>query len=335
MLFQFLTNNTEIIDQVNDFIEEWNNSNNFIYTYTSGSTGAPKRIEILKKHMIVSAKSTAAFLGLKEGQRSLLVLSPQTIGGKMMIVRSIVLGLTLYVGEVSANPMHELTQHFDFVAMVPMQLKRVLSQTPDKISQINQLIIGGGPMSNELVNAVQGLPVRVFHTFGMTETISHIALKSINHPCTDSYELLQGVSISSDHGKLTIDWPAIGVKELKTNDVVTIDNNSFVWHGRSDFVINSGGIKLHPEIIEAKLASIIHSSFFCTGLPDSELGEKHVLCIEGEEIVFQKSDFISLLDKYEVPKEIIFVKTFAYTKSGKINRVETLKTLAHGTRKVL
>ncbi|MCH2225053.1 MAG: AMP-binding protein [Crocinitomicaceae bacterium] len=335
MKLHFLTTNTEIINQVKSFIKEWENSSEFIYTNTSGSTGKPKSIKIQKRHMMVSARTTGEFLNLKNGQSALLSLSPNTIGGKMMIVRSIVLGLTLYVIEPSANPMKSLTERFDFVALVPLQLFRILKETPKRLNQIKQLIIGGGPMSDQLIKDVQMVSVRIFHSFGMTETISHFALKSINQPYNKSYKLLPGVSINTLNDHLIVNWPAIGVTNLKTNDIISITNDSFTWHGRADFVINSGGVKLHPESIESKLYQVISTVFFSAGLPDYELGEKHVLCIEGEVVNYEKTEFSSVLGKYEIPKEIIFLSAFKYTESGKINRVETLKLIHNGTRQVL
>lgn len=336
MQLHFLTKNRETIDQVNDFINEWNSSSTSIYTNTSGSTGKPKTIELRKEHMLASARATVSFLGLSVKQKALLVLSPQTIGGKMMIVRSILTGMELYIGDVTTNPLKETNHAFDFVAMVPMQLQRVLEETPEKLSSIQQLIIGGGPMSNSLIEAVQSSSTRIYHTFGMTETISHIALKSINHPQKKTYELLPGVSIETDNDRLVINWPEIGVNQLKTNDIVSIENNGFSWLGRADFVINSGGIKLHPEHIEAQLGQLLSSSFFSAGVPDALLGERHIICIEGAPLKLQKSDFTPYLSKYETPKELIYIEQFQYTNSGKINRLETLKTIdTHGTRQVL
>lgn len=317
----FETKNQEIIDAVQLFLEEWNSDSEFISTNTSGSTGKPKTIQLQKEHMLISAKATCDFLDLKEGDSALLCLNPSTIGGKMMIVRSIERNLNLTIVEPSANPLQNVNGTFDFCAMVPYQVQNSLKD----IEKIRKLIIGGAPSSSELRKSLNETKCKAYQTFGMTETISHFALADLSNE-EIVYQTLSGVTISEENDNLIVNCPAIGVHNLKTNDSVKILNqNEFVWLGRTDFVINSGGVKLHPEVIEDKLYNLIASPFFLTGIADEKWGEKLVLCVQSnEKLKYKKSDFTSL-DSYETPKEIWLFSQFIETASGKINRLKTIE----------
>lgn len=336
MAIRFVTNHPETKQKVLDFIEEWNRASEYITVKTSGSTGQPKEIRLSKKHMIASAKATGEFLDLKKGDTALLCLSMDTIGGRMMVVRSLLLELELIVVDVTSTPLSNINETIDFVAMVPMQVQKSLIETPNQLRKINKLIVGGGPVSPQLIEELQYLPTNVFHTFGMTETISHIAMRKLNHPLESEFNCLPEISISENNGSLVISAPEIGVQHLETNDVIElISPTSFRWLGRKDFVINSGGVKLHPEEIESKLAAIISVPFFVYGEPDDLLGEKLILIIENSEnLKFSKSDFQSHLPKHAVPKEIRYVSRFEYTESGKIKRL-TSKALPNVAHEVL
>jgi len=323
----FLTHNAQIIDSVVSFINEWNNDLDFFVTQTSGSTGIPKEIKILKKHAIQSSLNTAEALSLKKGDRAFLCLNPETIGGKMMIVRAIVLDLQLIVGDICANPLGKCDTSIDFIAIVPLQLKEMIQQNSEKLHAIKNIIVGGGIISEQLERQLINSQLTVFQTFGMTETISHIALKKVGLNGSDSYEVLPTISISTKNSQLEIHAPSIGVDHLLTNDCIElIDPTHFTWLGRSDFVINSGGVKIHPEIIEKALSALISVPFFVTGIEDEKFGQKLILAIESEpDDRFNSKSFYSSLPQYHIPKEIWFFPSFERTKSDKINRLLTLK----------
>lgn len=336
MAIRFETKNIDIRQKVQGFIEKWQNLSEDISVKTSGSTGSPKEIHLLKKHMIASAKATGKFLNLKKGDTALLCLSMDTIAGRMMVVRSIVLELELIVTDLSSNPLTNINEKIDFAAMVPMQIQKILQESPGQLKNIHKLIIGGGPVSHELMAQIQSIQTIVYHTFGMTETISHIAMRRLNHPLEIDFKCLPEIRISEKHGSLVIDAPALGVQQLETNDVIElISPTSFRWLGRRDFTINSGGIKIQPEEIESKLEGLITFPFFVYGEPDEFLGEKLILVIEHpENLNLSKRDFQSHLPKYSIPKEIRYVAHFEYTKSGKIQRLTT-KELPNVAREVL
>ena len=330
MKIEFATDDIVRIDDVRSFINEWKNDLDFIETKTSGSTGKPKTIRLHKKYMIASAKMTGEFLNLKVNDTALLCMSIDTIAGKMMAVRALVLGLDLIVTDVSSSPLRGLERKIDFAAMVPLQVDGSINE----IAQINKLIVGGGTISNQLWNSISESDILAYQTFGMTETISHIAMREISNNVSN-YKVLSGVKIAVVDDCLKIDALSLGVENLQTNDQIELaQDGSFSWLGRKDFVINSGGIKIHPEVIEEKLSPLISIPFFTFGLPDVTFGEKLVLCIEGE-IELQKNELEDCLEKFYTPKEAYFFNEFSRTESGKVNRLKTIERIGNAKKQVL
>ena len=220
-MIEFRTNKTKIIRDVEQFIEEWNNTEATIIVQTSGSTGNPKQITLQKKHLRASALMTADYLKIKSGDTALLCLSTSTIAGKMMIVRSLVLDLRLVIIEPNKNPLENLNKKIDFVAMVPMQALISIQKNKSRFKNIQTIIIGGAPISQNLEMEVSECHSNAYQTFGMTETISHIAMRKILGSNTP-YNALTGITFSENDDCLVINAPDLGVNELKTTDVVDI-----------------------------------------------------------------------------------------------------------------
>ena len=349
---------------IGNFLTDWLDGNTTIMVQTSGSTGKPKSIFLKKEQMVNSAMATGEFFDLKPGDKALLCLSADYIAGKMMLVRALVLGLELDCVAPSSRPMSGISKIYDFVAMVPLQLENSL----EALSKIKTLIIGGAPMSYSLKVQVQAQVqaqdrvqtqkgiASVYETYGMTETITHVAVKKVNSglPLRSATKFLQATEAESfnyaqdklrrsfvalphvrfstdDRGCLIIDAPRVSDKPVVTNDLVRlISDTEFEWSGRYDNIVNSGGIKLIPEQIEAKLMPIIGNRFFMTGIPDERLGQKLVLLVEGEvdtENLFSKIKPLKTLQKFEVPKEIFQVPKFVETGNGKVSRGETVARL--------
>lgn len=308
------------------FLQEWLNDEPFVVGYTSGSTGTPKRIELLKKDMMASAKVTNDFFGLNQNSNLLLCLSTTYIAGKMMVVRAICAQANLIVVKPSSHPFQNTRIPIDLAAVVPMQLLDVL---PDQLTSVKALLIGGAPISDVLGNEIKRLPSACYATYGMTETVSHIALRKLNgRGASDSFFALGDVRFDTDDRNcLKIMAPHLSEQVFITNDLVNLlDCWHFQWLGRFDNIINSGGIKISPEQIEAKLSSYIQNRFFITSEPDLRLGEKIILIIEGEDWHTQELDLLcrhidQVLEKYEHPKNIYFKKNFIETYSGKIVRL--------------
>lgn len=313
-------------EETHAFLQEWFSENGSITVSTSGSTGPPKKIQLPKEFMINSAKATGQLFNLAANTNALLCLPLSYIAGKMMLVRALVLGWNIDIVKPSSTPLEGLETTYDFTAMVPLQLKASVSE----LHKIKTLIVGGGAVSKDVLKALQKVPTQVYATYGMTETITHIAVKKISQQDANTrpiYSALPGVSLAVDERQcLLIDAPAVSKTRIVTNDMVTLlSKTSFEWLGRIDNVINSGGIKIHPEILEEKLQSWMPSRFFFWGVQDDNLGQKLLLLVESNQEVITKEALVSsnLLEKYEVPKEIIHIPKFLETESGKIQRLLT------------
>lgn len=326
-----------------NFCKEWLQGKDEFQLKTSGSTGTPKTITAHRKQMEISARATGRFFDIKPRSSLLGCLNTKMIGGKMMLVRAMEWNAHLHLFEPSANPLQSVRkdQTFHFGAMVPMQLSASIEDpaSREKLLQINNLIIGGAPLNPSLQALAADLPINIYQTFGMTETLSHVALAKIEKHGDLIYKALPGVTFSQNVvGNLVINSPMSDPQEITTNDLVELySESSFSWKGRSDFTINSGGIKLQPEQIELQLNKIINEQFpgqryFIFGEADIQLGEKVCLVIEDiGENKKRAEDLLSsakaILSRYAVPKKLYFLETFEETASGKVNRLATIEKL--------
>jgi len=300
---------------------------------TSGSTGTPKVIKHSKEQLINSATATNAYFGLGIGTTALLALPVKQIGGRMMIVRAIVGRYKLLISAPSSNPFAALAegQQVDFAPLTPMQLSNALknSKTRNTAGQIKTIILGGGEIATELEDAIKKLSNKVYATYGMTETVSHVALRKVNgNDASNHFSALPGVQFDVNSNEcLVISAPHLNIEALATNDVVElISPTEFVWKARYDNVVNSGGVKLYPEEIERKLTGRIPVPFFVTGEKDAVYGERLAIVIEGQIKASELGPiFDNALSKYEKPKVVYFSAGFSKTESGKIQRKESLE----------
>lgn len=316
-----------------DFLSEWQSASPEIELFTSGSTGKPKLIRASKKRMAASASLTSKYLGLKKGDTALLCLPLDYIAGKMMAVRSIVAGLELVCVEPDGHPLKDVDCEIDFAAMVPLQVYNSLlvNSEKEKLKSIENLIIGGGPVNEELEAQLKNFPNAVWSTYGMTETLSHIALRRISGAdASDWYSPLPGVELSlSDDSRLIINAPMVCGEILTTNDIAEFakDGQHFRIIGRADNVIISGGVKLQIEEIEKSLSPYIDCPFAITKKADNKFGEIVVLLVaasEDQDISDIKRICADMLDAYARPKLIIKTGEIPMTPSGKINRAEAI-----------
>ena len=308
-------------DATRAFLEQWNDTNDYIVAHTSGSTSAPKPIRLLKADMKASAISTCRFFDLNESSNLLCPLSADYIAGKMMIVRAIISGANLFMEPPSNNPADIYYPDIDLVAIVPSQLKGLLNNQSK--NNFNNVIIGGAPLSAEQVALIKSERLNAFSTYGMTETCSHVALKRILND-DEAYHALPGYRFMVDNRScLEIYSEVQSFGKLTTNDVVSlIDEKRFVWLGRYDNVIITGGLKVHPEIIEQKISSYIDGCFYIAPESDDKWGQVVTLYLEGNE--YDTTQLFTILNKilrpHELPRKVIFEKSFKRTNSGKIIR---------------
>lgn len=303
------------------FALDWFDKSDKISLRTSGTTGEPKEILVRKQAMVDSALATGDFFDLHPKDKALCCLPIDFIAGKMMIVRAFILGLDLSFVAPTAFPLENIRTEYDFCAMTPMQVENSLEQ----LRYIKKLIIGGSQLPYSLEQKLKNISTLSYETYASTETLTHIAARKIGE---ENFKLLPKITISlDDRGCLVIDAPRISSEKIVTNDLVKIQSDTeFNWVGRVDNVVNSGGIKLFPEKIEAQLNGKIPHRYFVGGAADTLLGEKLVLLIESTKYELP-TDIFEGLDQYEKPKNILFVAKFSETENGKIKRREILDSL--------
>ena len=316
------------------FIDEWHNSEACVLVHTSGSTGAPKPMMVEKRRMEASARITCAFLGLQKGDTALLCMPLDYIAGKMMVVRAITCGLRLIRIEPCSHPMAEVCTPIHFAAMVPLQVANSLKVAVERqrLMAIKHLIIGGGAIDDDLERELRDFPNAVWSTYGMTETLSHIALRRISgSEASLWYTPFDGVTVSLDsRGCLVIDAPHVCHTTLATNDCAEIRDGKFRILGRIDNVVCSGGIKLQIEEIEAHLQPFVSVPFMITKRTDARLGETVVLLAADADIEQLKTACHEHLTKYETPRAFVAVDRLPYTETGKPARAEAQRMAQQG-----
>ena len=330
-------NNTLADESIDDweksvyrFIAQWISPTATLELKTSGSTGEPKTITVKKEWMIASALSTQKALNLHPGMSALLCLPIEYVAAKMFIVRAFVSGLNLHLVKPDINPMAAFSGSVDFTALTPPQVDATMAD--GHIDRIKKLIVGGAALSEKSIRALQNISTAVIATYGMTETLTHVALRRINGPDRSPwYTALDGVAIRSDErGCLVISAPRINPEPVVTNDLCEFDTaGRFKILGRIDNVINSGGLKIQPEIIENKIRPLIEGyNFFIGAIADERFGERPALFIEGLPDKVTLPDLSTMLSSHEMPASIMVIPRFLYTASGKLVRKETSKLQA-------
>lgn len=333
-----------------EFCQAWLNGQPDFVVNTSGSTGTPKPIRLTREQMTASAQATGQAVGLRPGQQALVCLPTQYIAGRMMLVRGLILNLAMTVVEPASQPLRNLpaNAHFDFTALVPLQLQTILTEATADLAILNQMqaiLIGGGPVDATLATRLQVLTAPVYHTYGMTETVSHVALRRLNgSAASEEFVPLPGVQLALDErGCLTICGPMTGGERLVTNDLVALQaDGRFRWLGRWDNVINSGGVKVQVEKVEAILSQLLPTladgqlagrAFFVGPLPDARLGQVVTLIVEGNPLTLDleemlRTNLTDQLSRYEIPRRLCYLAQFQHTPTGKIDRAANLRQLA-------
>lgn len=324
--------------QIADFLAEWFDGSDTLQVHTSGSTGTPKQLRVEKQRMMNSAMLTLSFLHLREEDTAMLCMPLQYIAGKMVVVRALVGGLNLIPVAPCGHPMQSLSQVPVFSAMIPMQVFNSLQvpEEAEKLSRIRHLIIGGGAVDEELGKQLHSFPHAVWSTYGMTETLSHIALRRLNGPeASEWYTPFSNVSLTlSADQTLIIDAPLVSPIRLVTNDIVEFNpQGQFRILGRKDNTINTGGVKVQIEQVEARLKPLLPFAFQITAAPDSKFGERIVLLIQSENPVTEENlhEAFRQLPPYWRPKQIICLPQLPLTGSGKPDRA-TARKIASSTQ---
>lgn len=326
---------TEFEADTLSFIHQWLGGQNEFECQTSGSTGTPKKILITRSQMETSARLTLETLGIGVGGTAWVCLPTRFIGGKMMLVRALVNKMQIHCSEPTTLPVFHTGTTITLSAMVPLQADALLAQgSADILNRIENLLIGGAPLSTSLEERLAAeVSGNVYSTYGMTETISHIALRKLKPGGEGYFQTLRSIFIrTNQNGCLCIKAPWLP-DEVITNDMVRlITTDTFEWLGRADHVINSGGLKLSPEALEKELEALFPwgCRIMIAGLPDARLGQKVTLLLEGRRLSdTEQSEIMDLItkkiDRPERPRQIFTLDSFSSTHSGKLDRLLTLK----------
>ncbi|MDF7812281.1 AMP-binding protein [Hymenobacter sp. YC55] len=334
--------------KVLDFCRQWLNGTQDVALHTSGSTGQPQPVLMKRQQLEASARRTGDYFDLGPGDRMLVCLNCEFVGGMMMLVRGFERRMHLTIVEPQADPfaLVPAEAEFTFASFVPLQLRAVLAAGhAPRLNQMKAILVGGAAVEQSLAKEIRQLTVPVYLTYGMTETASHIALRRLNGPdLTTAYRVLPGIHVGQDaRGCLTVRADVTDNQLITTNDhVKLLDPHTFEWLGRLDFVINSGGVKVQAEKVEQVLeVALLELNLpvrraFVAGQPDARLGEQVTAYLEGEPLPeAQQQQLLSLLrkrlSKYERPRELVYVGEFRTTASGKLNRRATLQSLPKAT----
>lgn len=337
---------TEYEAEALNFCQAWQRGQPEFVLHTSGSTGTPKPITLSRRQMQASARLTGLLFGLEPGDPILVCLNVRYIAGIMMLVRGLELKLPMTLIEPVSNPLAAFVPitRFAFLALVPLQLQTILEQNnPAQLSTLNgakAILVGGAATGPALEQALQVIDAPVFATYGMTETVSHIAIRRLNGPdATEQFTALAEVNLGLDERDcLNIQSAATDFVRIQTNDVAELlPGNRFRLLGRADQVINSGGVKIQPEQVERVIQQALSQQslsrpaprLFVAGVADERLGQRVVAYLENYTLNRAQwgmiADRISAeLGPYAVPKELHTVPKFAETPTSKIDKLATM-----------
>lgn len=312
---------------IKSFLNEWWKEDETILVHTSGSTGKPKSMFAEKTAMMTSAKNTLYFLNLHKGDTALLCMPMDYIAGKMMVVRALVGGLNLICRVPTGHPLKDLNEKVTFASVIPLQIFNSLSNDSEKIKLMNirEVIVGGGAIDAKVEKELCGMPNNIWSTYGMTETLSHVAMRKLTGSNRSYwYRPLDGIKVSlTTESTLIIDAPEICHNRLITNDIAEVNClGEFKIIGRHDNIINSGGIKIQIEEVENRLSDMLSFPFMITGKENEKFGSIIVLLAQCEEESRGEIEeiCINVLPQYWRPKEIIFIDKLPMTGSGKPDR---------------
>lgn len=309
------------------FLADWfDETSDEITLHTSGSTSLPKTIRHKKAFMRASAAMTNAFLNIQARANAALVIPAQYIGGKMLLLRALLANMNIYCFQpkLSLQELLQSPEKFDLVSMTPAQLQENIASLIQFDAKIKNVIIGGASVPQHLAWQLSKLSCNFYESFGMTETISHIALKNLSRS-ESRFNCLSEITVAvDDKSCLKIYAENLGIDCLPTNDVVQIHSpKQFTWLGRSDFIINSGGVKLNPEFIENKIAHLFKKPILISWIEDEKFGQLPILIsLQTEKNGLSEIAASHLLNKIEMPKKHFKVEALIYSKSGKINRIK-------------
>jgi O-succinylbenzoic acid--CoA ligase len=304
--------------QVGDFLLNWMDDFSYHTVFSSGSTGIPKEYRLEKQHMINSARLTGERFKLHADIEVLGCLPLSYIAGKLMLVRAIELGWHIDLVAPSKNPLEKVIKRYDFTALTAYQVKHSL----EFLYKSRKTIIGGGPVDEALVESLKGRHTRAYHTYGMTETSTHVGVRELYPTYQEYFTSLPGIKVRLNSADcLIVEAPDLINEPIVSNDLAIVKNDkTFKILGRTDNVIITGGINIHPETLENKLSKHIEPRFFISSESEKALGQQVIIYVEGDEMELDSAFMKAKLDRFEKPRRIIFVTEFTETHTSKIDK---------------
>lgn len=328
------------------FCSEWNEGKAEFQFHSSGSTGVPKSIVLTRTQLISSAQLTGQWLSLAPRDVALMALPVQYIAGAMVLVRALVLDLDVLLVDPCQNPLEQVQDlSIQLASFVPTQWATILNSNIHVqaiFSKAKGVLIGGASLDTNLEKATVALDLPIYHTYGMTETVSHVAYRDL-HEESPYFHCLPGVEIQlNTQGCLMVQGPMTAEQWIETNDLVhMVDEYTFEFVGRADRVINSGGKKIFPDLVENWVRRFYgqkkwKGEILLVGLPDSFYGQKAVLFTTMDLSEEEKNQLIDFLKEHlaseDCPKAIVFRPRFELLGNGKIDALKTVALYVETTK---
>lgn len=296
---------------------------------TSGSTGAPRAVELGRDAMEASAAATNDRLGVTPADRWLCPLPLIHVAGLQVLVRSELAGLEAPV----------VLDHFDveavasadanLVSLVPTMLVRLLDAGVD-LSGFKCILLGGASVAPSLIERAEQAGARITRTYGMTETCGG---------CVYDGKPLDGVSLRIEEGgEISVAGPMLFRRYrgqpgptarrlqagwFRTADAGLIEDGRLRVLGRLDELIITGGEKVSPAEVAALLMehpAVVHAEM--VGVPDAEWGESAVAFVQAGDVdADELRAFVGhRAAAFKVPRRVVLVDDWPRLASGKIDR---------------
>jgi len=299
--------------------------------HTSGTTSAPRPIELTYGNFLWSALGSSVALGVDPEERWLCAMPLSHVGGLSILVRSAIYATTAVIHERFDTPlvMRALRQEgMTLVSLVSTTLARLLDAGLREPPSLRWALTGGGPLPPALLERAHAAGVPAVATYGLTEACSQVSTGGPPLFCTR-------VQLGPD-GEILVGGPTVAPASLgadgwlHTGDLGEIDaDGALRVIGRKADTIISGGENVAPVEVEAVLEahpSVIEAAVL--GRPDPQWGEAVVAIVvasssEGVDEAELREHCLARLAPYKVPKQVRIVSdSLPRTASGKLLRRE-------------
>ena len=312
---------------------------------TSGSTGTPKGAQLTADNLLSSAHATDDFLG-GPGQW-VLAMPAYHIAGLQVLIRSLVAGTDPVIVDVSdgfsiaafADAAARLDADHAYTSLAPLQLAKAMDSTEGvaALQLFDAILVGGAALNPQVAQAAKDAGINIVTTYGSSETAGG---------CVYNGQPIRGAQIAIKDGRIWLGGPMVarGYRNapgheafaepgwFMTSDAGELRDGELVVTGRLDTIIDSGGLKLHPEVVEQELLAIEGVDAACVvGIPHPRLGQAIVAAYSGTagraDIMegLEDAEFEGRLSHWMIPKDIKKVAELPLVGPGKVDRQGVVK----------